>query len=249
MKKSITAPVIGIYMLIASFALAGDLILFDNFEAYELDSHPNGWTADDANLMSIVNDPAKSGEKSLKIDCRADERDVWFEFGREVQVVTVEFWIFPSTASRTLSLLLLNASVDRANAGPYMGWGIPTAGSIGRYAGGGWASTGIKFEDSTWTYVKVVADATRSPKSFDFYQGEDLDKLPAEPQGKSIPYRNTSLSAFDRILFLGWSDVVGQGYIDDALIYEGTKRPAGVGKVSVEPMGKMAIRWGKMKIR
>ena len=249
MKKSIIAPVIVIYMLIASSALAEDLILFDDFEAYDLDSHPKGWTADDANLMAIVNDPVKSGEKSLKIDCRTDERDVWFEFGREVQVVTVEFWIFPSTASRTLSLLLLNGSVDRANAGPYMGWGMPTAGSIGRYAGGGWGSTGVKFNGEEWTYVKVVADATRSPKSFDFYLGEDPDKLPAEPQGKNIPYRNTGLSAFDRILFLGWGDVVGEGYVDDVLIYEGTKRPAGIGKISVEPMGKMAIRWGKMKIK
>ncbi len=228
---------------------ADDLILFEDFEDYEVDSDPDGWDADNSIYMDVVDDPVKNGEKSLKVYCPTDEMDVWFEFGREVSVVTIEFWIFPSTRNRTLSLLLLNGSVERADAGPYMGWAGLTPGFIDRYTGGAWGSTGVEFTDNEWTYVKVFADTTRSPKSYDFYLGEGPDDLPEEPQGKNIPYRNSGLTAFDRVLFLGWSNVAGPAYIDDLFIYEGTERPAGIIGIAVEPMGKLADKWGAIRVR
>jgi hypothetical protein len=176
-----------------------------------------------------------------------DEQDVWFEFGKEVPVVTLEFWIFPSTSNRTLSVLLLNGSVERGEAGPYLGWAGLTPGRLDRYAGG-WGATGTEFVDNEWTYVKIVADTTRSPKGYDVYLGDDRDNLPEEPQEKNLPYRNTGLTAFDRVLFLGWSNVAGPAYIDDLLIYEGEERPSGV-FISVEPAGKLAAKWGTIKVR
>ncbi len=249
MKWAIVLSLATACIATVSLAFAGDLIVFETFEDYEVEEDPEGWDTNNTQFMDVVDDPVKNGEKSLKIHCPTDEQDVWFEFGVEVQVVSVEFWIFPSTASRTLTLLLLNGSVERADAGPYVGWGSCQAGVLCRYAGA-WGPTGIPFEDNEWTYVKVVADVTRSPKSYDVYLGEGPDKLPDEPQGKNIPYRNNGISAFDRVLFLGWSDVAGPGYIDDFLIYEGTERPPGVFKgISVEPMRKLATYWGAVRRR
>jgi hypothetical protein len=249
MKWVILLSLLTISIAVVPFAFAGDLIVFEDFEDYEAEEDPEGWDTDNTSFMDVVEDPVKNGEKSLKIHCPTDEQDVWIEFGREVQVVSVEFWIFPSTSSRTLSLLMLNGSVARENAGPYLGWGSCQAGFLCRYTGGAWGSTGIRFEDNEWTYVKVVADLTRSPKSYDVYLGEGPDKLPDEPQGKNIPYRSTAMSAFDRVLFLGWGDVAGPGYIDDFLVYEGTERPSGIFSISVEWMGKLATKWGAVRNR
>ena len=247
MKLPIVLLLFIIGVAIAPFAFAGDLILFETFEDYEVGDDPAGWDTDNSNYMDVVEDPVKNGEKSLKVECPVDEQDVWFEFGREVQVVSLEFWIFPSTSNRTLSVLLLNGSVERGEAGPYMGWAAQTPGRIDKYVGG-WVATGTEFADNEWTYIKIVADTTRSPKSYDIYLGEDRDNLPEEPQEKGLAYRNSGLTAFDRVLFLGWSNVAGPAYIDDILIYEGEERPSGV-FISVEPVGKLAAKWSTIKVR
>ncbi len=247
MKLIAVSSLLIISLAIAPLAFAGDLIVFETFEDYEVESDPRDWDADNADDMDVVDDPVKNGERSLMVECRVDEQDVWFEFGREAEVVSVEFWIFPSTSSRTLSLLLLNGSVARGDAGPYLGWAAQTPGLLSRYAGG-WGATGTEFEDNEWTYVKIVADATRAPKGYDVYLGAGPDELPDKPQEENLPFRNTGLSAFDRVLFLGWGNVAGPGYIDDILIYEGTERPGGL-FIAVEPIDKLTTKWGMIKVR
>ena len=248
MIKSSFVLIIILCLIVSSLAFAEDLILYEDFEAYEVGDDPDGWDTDNTIYMDVVDDPVKNGEKSLMVKCNVNEEDVWYEFGRTVKSVSIEFWIYPSTSSRTLSLLLLNGSVERADAGPYMGWAPVTNGFIDRYAGG-WGSTGVEFVDNEWTYVKVFADTTRAPKSYDFYLAEDPDNIPEEPQGKNISYRNNGVAMFDRVLFLGWGDVAGPAYIDDILIYEGDERPPGIGGQAVEPMGKLATEWGTIKTR
>jgi len=233
------------FIAVAHPVYAGDLIIFETFEDYDVDSDPDGWNADDTIYMDVVDSIVKNGNNSLKIECPTDDRDVWIEFGKSVEVVSVEFWVFPSTANRTITLLMLNGSVERADGGPYLGWGAQGAGALARYSGGAWGPTGENFDDNEWTYVKVVADATRSPKSFDVYLSKDRDKLPDEPQLKNVPYRSTNMSAFDRVLFLGWSDMAGPAYIDDFLVYEGTERPGLL--FAVEPVGKLATQWGLIR--
>lgn len=249
MIKSSLASITILCLIFATFAFADDLILYEDFEAYEVGEDPAGWDTDNTVYMDVVDDPVKNGEKSFKVQCPDDEMDVWYEFGRVVTAVTIEFWIFPSSSSRTLSLLLLNASVERANAGPYMGWAPLTPGFIDRYASGGWGTTGVEFIDNDWTYVKVFADTARVPRSYDFYLAEGPDSIPEDPQGKNIPFRNTGVSAFDRVLFLGWSGTAGPAYLDNLLIYEGDERPAGIGGQAVEPMGKLATKWSTIKTR
>ena len=88
MKLIAVSSLLIISLAIAPLAFAGDLIVFETFEDYEVEEDPEGWDTDNTSYMDVVDDPVKNGEKSLKVECPVDEQDVWFEFGRSVEVIS-----------------------------------------------------------------------------------------------------------------------------------------------------------------
>jgi len=232
-------------VLMLSIPAFADVLVSDDFEDSVLGEIPAGWQAKDGVLAEefpVVDSLVKNGSKALKVNSAADDHDIWIEFGKSVTVATVEFWIYPDQAGRSVSFLMLNGSSDRADAGPYLGWAAGTDGMLTRYSGG-WAATNTAFDVQQWTYVKIVADSDTD--TFDIYLGSGPDDLPDAPQEPDVPYR-VATEGFDRIMFLGWSSVVGPAYVDDVLVYEGALRPEGV-VTPVEPEDKAATAWGAVK--
>jgi len=235
-------------LIIAMFAISinvfADMPILETFENDVIGNLPSNWKAKEGvttDEFVVVSSPVMNGSKALKVNSKVDDHGIWIEFGKTVTVVSVEFWIYPDLAERSATLLMLNGSVNRADAGPYFCWG-KTVGVITYYAGG-WKPANTQFDAQKWTYAKVVADS--GTDTFDLYLGGGPDALPAQPQEDNLPYR-VPVDGFDRIMFLGWSDTVGPAYVDDILVYEGNVRPAGL-VAPVEPWDKAAVVWGAIK--
>ncbi len=241
MKLSISV-VLMIILVVPAFA---DVLVLDTFENSIIGEIPKDWQVKDGVIpdeFSVVDSPVKNGSKALKVNSAANDHDMWIEFGKSVTVASVEFWIYPDQAGRSVSFLMLNGSSARGDAGPYLSWAAGTEGMLTRYSGG-WGATNTPFDAQEWTYVKIVADSDTD--TFDVYLGAGPGDLPTAPQEAVLPYR-VPTDGFDRIMFLGWDNVAGPAYVDDVLVYEGDVRPEGV-IAPVEPEYKTATVWGAVK--
>jgi hypothetical protein len=235
-------------VLIATFVVPAlaQVLISDDFESGVVGDIPPGWQTKDGvttDEFAVVDSTVKNGSKALKVNSAADDHDMWIEFGRSVTVASVEFWIYPEQVGRGVNFLMLNGSIARGDAGPYLSWGAGTDGMLTRYAAGAWGPTNTPFDIQKWTYVKIVANSDTD--TFDIYLGDGPDALPGAPQEAGVPYR-AATDGFDRIMFLGWNSVVGPGYIDDILAYEGDVRPEGV-ITAVELENKTTATWGAVK--
>lgn len=239
--------ILAILSLMVVFAVPcfADLLVFDSFENGVIGEFPVGWQIKDGvttDEFAVVDSPVVNGGKALKVDSRANDHDMWLEFGKSATVVSVEFWIYPDQIERSANFLMLNGSIARADAGPYLSWGAGTDGMITRYSGG-WAPTATPFDAQVWTYVKIVADSDAD--TCDIYLGAGPNDLPDAPQEAGVGYR-VPTDGFDRAMWLGWESVVGPAYVDDFMAYEGDVRPEGVIS-AVEPTNKVAATWGTIK--
>ena len=236
--------VLMVLLFAVSVPTFADVLGSDDFEDSIVGEFPMKWQVKDGvttDEFAVVDSPVKNGSKALKINSLVNDNCIWLEFGKSVTVASVEFWIYPEQEGRSATLLMLNGSIDRATAGPYISWG-QSAGMITRYTGG-WGPTNTPFDAQVWTYTKIVADS--DVDTLDIYLGGGPDELPDVPTEAGITYR-VPTDGFDRILWLGWSDAVGPAYIDDVLVYEGDERPAGA-VTAVEPVGKAATTWGAIR--
>jgi hypothetical protein len=238
----ITTFLAGSLLLVA--VAASKILVFDDFEGNNVGDDPEGWTVvhGAAGDLEVVNDIVKNGQRSLKVAHISNTNRTWIPFQTQSMIISAEFWLRVSQPGRTFTILLSDVE-DRAQAGPYIGFGAAGAGTVGYFTEGpGWVVLG-NFPDNQWKYVKVTADIDKG--TFHLSVGDGPNGLPEVPQYMDTPFRVPKGGPLNRAIFLGW-DNTGPAHVDDFLIYEGSDRPVDI--IAVKRLNSSLVTsWGYLK--
>lgn len=225
-------------VFLQQIANADKVLVQTGFEEFTVGEPPTDWEVR-GNQMQVTDATVKTDNKALGILGGANDDRVGVAIDTENPVISVEFWVMIKGTGRSFNLKVVSADdIAENNGGVYMNW---NANAVRLYDGSAWVAIG-DFQFDAWKYVRVVADVGKS--TFDYYVGDDRDMALESTPKTGLAFRKAATNPVAQWVVFHVYSTVAQGFVDDLLIYEGSNPPS---LTPVEPKGKLATYWGKLK--
>ena len=219
-------------------ANADKVLVQTGFEEFTVGEPPKDWEVR-GNQMKVTDATVKTENKALGILGGANDDRVGVAIETENPIISVEFWVMIKGTGRSFNLKVVSDDNIAVNdGGVYMNW---NANAVRLYNGSAWVAIG-DFQFDAWKYVRVVADVSKS--TFDYYVGDDRDMALESTPKTGLAFRKAATNPVAQWVVFHVYSTVAQGFVDDLLVYEGSNPPS---LTPVEPKGKLATYWGKLK--
>lgn len=226
-----------LYFTLTLFAQQEDnIILYENFDDISAGKVPDGWLITNVGTVEVDEFPSATN-KSLHIADQGSGAGVRLMFDTpKSDVFSVEYKFFRKKSAGSDVEIAYVEKLAEGQAVAFNGCCVAMhpGGSITYKDGGTWKD-GPDIEDNKWHDFKYIIN-----------QGKDWalyydDKKVTE----SCAFRGGVDSGFNTLLIMNYLDggTTFDVYLDDLIIYEGTKRPI----MSVKSEGKLATTWGILK--
>ena len=233
------AIVLILSLTLGQTAIAQKVFVQTGFEKETLGKPPKDWEVRGEGF-EVTSDTVKTDKKSLAILGGANDDRVGIAIETDNPIISVEFWVYIEGGGRSFNFKVVSAdNIAENNGGVYVNWNANTA---RLFDGGAWQLID-DFDTDEWKYVRVVADVGKS--EFDFYAGNDRNEALKAKGKKKLPFRNAAVNPTAKWVVFHVYSIAAPGYVDDLLVYEGDE-PV---NLAVDPIGKLATFWGKIKKR